>query len=91
MPLPELGLPLLPPLAPAPPDCAPEVLPLLPALPVLDPLALGSDDGELEEELVPLLPWLLSPLPPPLHAASDAESSNAGARTRYLFMSSLLG
>lgn len=85
MPLPEL--PLLPPLEPAPPDCEPEVLPLLPEL---DPLAPGLDDGELGEgeldELAPL-PWLpLSPLPPPLHAASVAENNKAGARSKYFFM-----
>lgn len=81
---------LLPPRAPAPPDCEPEVLPLvLPELPPgLVPLAPGLEEGELGEfdEVAPL-PWLpLSPLPPPLQAARVAENNKAGARSKNLFM-----
>lgn len=81
MPLPELS--------PPPPECEPEVLPLLPlVLPEVDPLAPGLDDGERDEELAPL-PWLplpLSPLPPPLQAVNVAERKRAGTSTTYLFM-----
>lgn len=87
VPLPLPRLPLLSPLAPAPPDWEPLLLPLvLPELPELDPLAPGLDDGALDEELASL-PWLpLSPLPPPLQPASVAERKRAGTTAKYLFM-----